>query len=133
LTRSIKSRELWRILLNRIPLSQLQRTRINALQVQRQTVLYDDAVVWLEGILNSRATVEVAKKYLIQSGNFQNLLTNRYYLYFARAVWHYLNQNPLTAQTNIQALYSQFVSCGYSADILRTLAFLQGIHLQTGN
>ena len=129
MTRPIKSSELWRILLNRIPLSELQATRINQLQVQRQTVLYNDAVKWLEGMLASRVVVEAAKEFLVRTGNFSNLLKNRYYLYFSRAVWHYVNQNPSTALANIQALYSQFVSWGYDEIILKALAALQNVYL----
>jgi len=105
----------------------LQNTRIDALQVQRQTALYNDAGKWIEGVLASRAVVEAAKQYLIQSGNCSDILTNRYYLYFSRAVWHYLNQNKATAQTNIETLYSQFVSWGYNLQILKALTLLQGI------
>ena len=84
---------------------------------------------WLTGILDSRSVVAAAKTYLIRTGNYSNILTNRYYLYFSRAVWHYLNQNRETAQSNIEALYSQFVEWGYSAEILRDLARLQDVVL----
>jgi hypothetical protein len=127
LTHPIKSSDLWRILLSRIPLSELQATRTDELQVQRQSVLYADAVKWLEGILSSRVVVQAAKEYLVRTGNYSNILTVRYYLYFVRAIWHYLNQNKATAQTNIEALYSQFVAWGYNADILSALGFLQGV------
>lgn len=127
MNRLIKSSELWKILLTRIPLGELQPTRIDALQGRRQTVLYNDAVKWLEGILACRVVVEAAKEYLVRTGNYSNILTNRHYLYFARAVWHYLNQNPSTAQPNIESLYSQFVSWGFNSEVLKSFALVQGI------
>jgi hypothetical protein len=129
LTRSVRSSDLSNILYNRIPLQELQQTRINQLQVQRQTVLHNAAVKWLEGILDSRSAVQAAKEYLVRTGNYSNILTNRYYLYFARALWHYLNQNKATTQTNIEALYSQFVAWGYDANALKAVAALQKVYL----
>lgn len=94
MTRSARSSDLWRILLNRIPLTELQATRINPLQVQRQTEVYDLILSWFEGLLDSRATVEAARQYLIRTGSVSKILDLPYYEYFSGLVSNYLRVNP---------------------------------------
>jgi len=125
----LSSKNLWNVYLNRIPLAELQATRINSLQVKYQTAAYNYFVSWILNNLSNRAAVAAAKAYLIRTGNYSNVLTNPYYLYFSGLVSNYLRANPSTAQANIEVLYSQFFSWGFSGDILRALAHLQGISI----
>ena len=102
-------------------------TRVDDLQRTRQGLLYDDAVKWCEGIVRCWNTMQAACVFLERQDCIKRVYDRPYYLYFARLCWHYLNQNSSTAQANIEAVFSQFVSRGYSSEIMRALASLQGI------
>ena len=127
LTRKIRIEWIWRILLGRITQQVLLDTRVDDLQRTRQGALYDDAVKWLEGLTNCWNTMLVARSFLERTDAIKKVYDRPYYLYFSRLCWHFLNQNPSTAQTNIEALFSQFVSWCCSSEIMRALASLQGI------
>jgi len=123
----LSSKNLLSVYLNRAPLTELQATRINPLQVKCHTAAYDYFCPLILDTLQNRAVVQSAKAYLVRTGNYSNVLTNPYYLYSSGLVSNYLLTSPSTAQTNIERLFSQSVSWGYNADILSALAFLQGL------
>ena len=127
MTRTVRSSDLWWILVNRIPLQELQATRISALQVQRQTFVYNGTVNYLQNLLSAQAVARAARDWLIRTGSVSNILEIPYYEYFAGYASFHLSANPASAQAEIEALFSQFVSWGYNANILRAIAFFQGV------
>jgi len=129
LTRAARSSDLWKILLSRIPLQELQATRIDQLQVQRQTFLYDGIVSWFENLLSARAAAEAARKFLLGSGLISNPSDLADYTYFAGYASFILASNPATAKALISALYSEFTDWGFSPSILQSLLTLQNISL----
>ena len=93
-------------------------------------LLYDQAVVWLSGLVEARGAVATARKFL--QNNYPNIrpLDMPAYALWSRRVFSHLRQNPSTAQTLIQQDLNQFVSWNFTADILRALAQLQGVIIQ---
>ena len=130
MTRTIKTSEIWQILRSRIPRDVLISTRIDDLQVQRQSELYDQAVIWLTGLIEARGAVATAKKFLDNNCPNIRLIDMPAYELWSRRVFSHLRRNPSTAQTLIQEDFNQFVSWNCKADILKALARLQGVIME---
>jgi hypothetical protein len=99
------------------------------LQAERQSALYKDAVGWLNSALEARGIVQAAKDYISRTGCVSETLKIPYYLFFSRACYHYIHQNAETAQAEIEALASSYISQGYDASVLQALARLQNVTL----
>jgi len=129
MTKSVKASALWHLLLDRIPLQELQATRINPLQVERQTYVYNGIVFYLENLLSARAAAKAAKEWLVRTGSVSKILDIPYYEFFAGYAAFHLLATPATAQALISALYSEYISWGFDSSTLLSILALQNITL----
>lgn len=129
MTKQIKTSEIWEILCSRMPKEVLLQRFSDPVMASRYSALYDQAVVWLTGLLEARGVVATAKKFL--RNNYPNirLLDMPAYDLWSRRIFTHLRRNPSTAQMLIQEDFNQFVSWNFSGDILKALAHLQGVSL----
>jgi hypothetical protein len=72
--------------------------------------------------------VEAARKWLLESGSVSDVLQIPFYEYFFGYA-SFQSANPLTAQAEIEALYSEFVFWDFSPSILQALLSVVNVSL----
>lgn len=127
MTRQVKTSEIWQILRSRIPKEVLIRRYSDPVAASRFSALYDQAVVWLSGLLEARGTASTARKFLSNTYPNVRLIDMPAYELWSRKIFSHLRQNPSTAQTLIESDFNQFVYWSYDSSILRALASRQNV------